>query len=166
MRNAKDNALLDHCADLLQGSDNRAVVYWQLGLRLGLGHFLRPEANPTTPPLPKTAPELYKHRLDRYEKPHAFIQRVYAEWYGRGLAKNHLLSLDRSLYFALARQLGRHGCPEGFDLPTQKELNDRFLADMGLEDGETLPCPSFGTELKEQIRLYYAARNRAKKPKE
>ncbi|HHB83427.1 MAG TPA: hypothetical protein ENK61_08170 [Devosia sp.] len=57
----------------------------------------------------------------------------------------------------------RNGMPEGFDLPSKKEMNDRALQDIGLEGGETLLFPSYYKGLKDKPRLYNAARNRAKK---
>lgn len=57
----------------------------------------------------------------------------------------------------------RNGMPEGFDLPSKKEMNDKALQDIGLEGGETLPFPSYYKGLKDKLRLYNAARNRAKK---
>jgi len=113
--------------------------------------------------LPKKAPELYQDRAYASENPPDFINRVYNDWLGKGLAKNNLMKLDSPLYFAHAGWVRRHGRPDNLDLPTLKELNDLELKMMEMGDGETLPCPAFRHELKDQIRLYNAARNRAKK---
>jgi hypothetical protein len=66
--------------------------------------------------IPKSAPELYKERVDRKERPDAFIRRVYAEWLGRGLLRPHIKDLDKPLYQALYK----HGIPDDFEtlLPT------------------------------------------------
>lgn len=62
-------------------------------------------------PIPESAPELYKNRSDRKEKPASFIRRVYANWIGRGLLRPHIKELDKPLYQALYK----HGIPDDFD---------------------------------------------------
>jgi len=148
----------------LNGADC-ADIYVLLGKELGMTHLLMPEARPNpiySLPLPKEAPEVYKTRDDKSEKVVAFIRRVYAPWLGQGLARNYLRYLDPSVYHALHNWLKKNPWPEDLDLPSKKELNDRELAHMGLNEGETLPYPSYYTGLKDKIRLYNAARNRAK----
>jgi|TARA_B100001167_G_scaffold183379_1_gene141901 hypothetical protein len=66
--------------------------------------------------LPEKAPELYKERRDRKEKPDVFIRRVYEPWLGEGLLRPHIKDFDEPLY----RALYKHGIPEDFKtlLPT------------------------------------------------
>ncbi|MBL1438221.1 MAG: hypothetical protein COB08_018730 [Rhodobacteraceae bacterium] len=144
-----------------------ADIYVYLGMELGLSHLLKPEILPKhgAQALPEKAPEMFQKRDNRSEKPHEFINRVYKCWLGKGLAQNHILNLDKPLYHALHNWIQRNTFPTNLDLPSKKEVSDLELATLGLQDGGTLPCPSFQNDLKDQIRLYYAARNRAKKDK-
>lgn len=148
----------------MNGAD-LADVYVYLGERLGLDHLLMPEARPSEErcDLPATAPEYYQDRNDKAELPHEFIERVYSDWLGQGLARHHILQLDKPLYMALANWLKKNELPESFDLPTKKDLNDRALEQLGLNDGDTLPYPSYYKGLKDKLRLYNAARNRHRK---
>ncbi len=148
--------------DNLNGAE-KADIYAYLGVELGLSHLLMPEAVPAKEDqieLPTKAPEFYQKRTDRREKPCDFILRVYKKWHGKGLAKHHLLHLDEPLYMALCNWLIKNDAPDGFDLPTKKELNDRELERLELDGGEGLPYPSYYKELKDKLRLYNAARNR------
>ncbi|MBO9477218.1 hypothetical protein J7382_06705 [Shimia sp. R11_0] len=129
-------------------------------------HLLTPEAQPPNPnfiPPPEKAPELYRDREDRTETAPAFTYRVYQHWLGRGLARNHLLSLDRSLYDAIYNWLKKKPLPDWLDLPVLTDLIDRQLAEMGVKEGEMLPHPSFDNGMREQLRLYHAAKTRARK---
>ncbi len=140
-----------------------ADLYVYLGAKLGMEHLLMPDARPNSAEhqhLPIEAPELYQQRADRRELPHEFIERGYGSWMGKGLARHHILQLDKPLYMALANWLKKNNLPEGFNLPTKKELNDRELERIGLREGETLPYPSYYNGLKQKLRLYNAARNR------
>lgn len=67
--------------------------------------------NPSADELPTQAPELYKTRENRKEKPPEFIKRVYGEWLGKGLLRPHIKQLDLALYQNFYRQ----GVPEEFD---------------------------------------------------
>lgn len=161
-------AIAKHVASRFPADVNgaaRADIYAFLGKELGLTHLLLPDARPDqlyTIDLPKAAPELYRNRQDRSETAAAFIARVYKPWLGKGLAQHHLRHLDHALYHALHNWLKKNPMPEWLDLPTKKELNDRELRHLGLKEGETLPYPSYYTGLKTKLRLYNAARNRAK----
>lgn len=140
-----------------------ADLYVYLGVEFGMEHLLMPEARPEASEhraLPVKPPELYQRRADRRELPHEFIERAYADWLGKGLARHHILQLDRALYMALANWHKKNELPENFDLPTKKELNDRELEKMGLSEGDKLPYPSYYKGLKDKLRLYNAARNR------
>lgn len=161
------NTIISKCRCVLprklNGAD-LADIYVLLGIELGLAHLLQPEALPESEmPLPEIAPELYQKRADRRERPCPFIERVYAEWLGNGLAQHHLLHLDEPLYAALHNWLLKNEWPGSFDLPSKKELNDRELERLGIEDGEALPYPSYYKGLKDKLRLYNAARNRCLK---
>ena len=83
--------------------------------------------------LPDKAPELYKERSDRTEKPDAFIRRVYEPWLGKGLLRPHIKDLDKSLYQALYK----HGIPDDFEtlLPTAQ---GRAVEHLALSDAESL----------------------------
>lgn len=77
--------------------------------------------------LPPEAPEKYQG-LRGPETPPAFVQRVYGEWLGHGLTRAHIRKLDPKLYDAINNWLSRPGneWPADVDLPTLKELNDRW----------------------------------------
>lgn len=168
MKNAEIKSIVEACYKRISKAPTgsaMADIYVYLGLELGLSHLLRSETLPKQglAALPEQAPEMFQKRIDRSEKPHEFINRVYKRWLGKGLAQNHILNLDKPLYHALHNWIQRNEFPVDLDLPSKKEVSDLELATLGLQDGETLPCPSFQNDLKDQIRLYYAARNRAKK---
>ena len=69
---------------------------------------------------PHTAPELFKQRSDRKEKPDAFVRRTYAPWLEQkgGLPRPIIRELDEPLY----RALYKHGFPKDFEtkLPPAK----------------------------------------------
>jgi hypothetical protein len=155
----------------MNGAD-KADIYALLGAELGLTHLLMPEAVPDQSlllDLPDKAPELYEDRANKREKPCDFIARVYKPWlsyrdengqYVEGIARHHILHLDKKLYHALKNWLYRNDMPDWLDLPTKQEINDRALERLGLKDGDTLPYPSYYKGLKDKLRLYNAARNR------
>lgn len=132
----------------------------ELACLLGLRAVFLP-SRPATRDIPTEAPELYRNRQDRMEKPPGFIRRVYGRWLGAGLIRADLLKLDRPLYQALQNWLRHNDMPDWLDLPTLSQVNDRMLAE--LEGGEaTHPnlYPAIPDELKQEISLYHAARNR------
>lgn len=143
------------------GAD-RADIYVALARDLGLTHLLHPDAvsDEGEPDLPLKAPELYRKRTDRRERPHEFIARVYKPWLGNGLAQHHLLNLDRPLYFALHNWLLKNEMPDWLDLPSKKEVHDRELRQLGWSEGDPLPSPPYYKALKKKLSLYNAARNR------
>ena len=150
----------------INGAD-KADIFVYLAIEMGMTHLLYPEALPEIfdePKIPETAPELYSDRLDKSERPAEFIMRVYADWLGTPdapkLAKHHLLHLDKALYNALHNWLLKNDMPECLFLPSKKELNDIELSRIGLNEGDTLPYPSYYKGLKHKLRLYNAARNR------
>lgn len=157
-------------ADNLPKNINRAEkadIYCLLAVELGLTHLLLPEAIPREDVfanLPDKAPELFQKRTNSSEKPAEFIVRVYDAWLGKGLAQHHLLHLDKPLYFALHNWLTKNDMPDWLDLPSKKQLNDKALQELGVSEGDELPYPSYSVGLKDQLRLYNAARNR--KPKD
>jgi len=168
MKNTEIKSIIEACNKRISKAPSGSVmadIYVYLGMELGLSHLLKPEILPKHggQALPEKAPEVFQKRVNRSEKPHEFINRVYKPWLGKGLAQNHILNLDKPLYHALHNWIQRNTFPADLDLPSKKEVSDLELATLGLQDGETLPCPSFQNDLKDQIRLYYAARNRAKK---
>lgn len=83
--------------------------------------------------LPEEAPELYKKRADKSEKPDAFIRRVYSKWLGKGLARPHVKALDLSLY----QSLYKHGVPEDFDELLPKAAG-RSVENLSKSDSEIL----------------------------
>ena len=171
MDNLKILAIVDDLKNRIPddlSSSERADVFVYLGEKMGMTHLLRPEAQPPNPnyiPPPEVAPELYRDRKNRKESAPEFTVRVYAKWLGKGLARNHLLKLDRSLYEAIRNWVKKKPLPDWCDLPMLKELNDRQLAEMGLKDGEMLPHPSFDYDMRDQLRLYHAAKTRARQKK-
>ncbi|WP_395173517.1 hypothetical protein [Roseibium alexandrii] len=137
-----------------------------LGYQLQLEHLLHPDVRKDSRSnlgLPEQAPELYRDRKDRAEKPADFILRVYKDWLGKGFARPHLMSLDRPLYDALHNWLRKNPMPDALILPTKKEMIDAELSEAGIEYGAQLAFPSDSTILQKRRRLYNAARNRAKK---
>ena len=164
MKPQEIKTVIDKIKQAIPTQDNGADltnIYVLLGMELGLAHLLQSEALPEPEAsLPETAPERYQKRADKRERPWPFITRVYAQWLGKGLAQHHLLHLDKPLYAALHCWLLKNDKPEGFDLPSKKEINDRDLERLGIEDGAALPYPSYYKGLKDNLRLYNAARNR------
>ncbi|OJJ12970.1 hypothetical protein BKI51_02575 [Alphaproteobacteria bacterium AO1-B] len=144
----------------------KADFFVDLGYQLQLDHLLHPDVRKDSRSnlgLPEQAPELYRDRKDRTEKPADFILRVYEDWLGKGFARSHLMNLDRPLYDALHNWLRKNPMPEALILPTKKEMIDAELSEAGIGDGAQLAFPSDSTVLQKRRRLYNAARNRAKK---
>ena len=83
--------------------------------------------------LPTTAPELYKERKDKSEKPAEFIKRVYHPWLMKGLLRPHIKSLDLPLYQNFYRQ----GVPEEFEILLPKAAG-RSIEDIARTDSELL----------------------------
>lgn len=86
-------------------------------------------------PLPTKAPELYKERANRAEKPDQFIRRVYSNWLSQpgGLPRPVLREIDSAAY----RALYKHGIPDDFEdlLPTAQ---GRSASDLSRPDSEIL----------------------------
>lgn len=146
----------------INGAD-KADIFAYLAVEIGLTHLMIPDAVPSnyvSVEMPSQAPELYQKRKDRSERPHEFVKRVYSKWLGKGLARHHLLHLDKALYHALCCWLTKNDLPDWLDLPTKKQINDRDLECLGVDEGDTLPYPSYYKGLKDKLRLYNAARNR------
>lgn len=116
-------------------------------------------------PLPSTAPEKYQG-LRGPETPPAFVQRVYGEWLGHGLTRAHIRKLDSKLYDAINNWLSRPGneWPADVDLPTLKELNDRW-ADRVQKEGfaPALSEGESGFALREIDRLRGVIQRRQEK---
>ena len=151
--------------DQLTPAEN-ADFFVDLGYQLQLEHLLHPDVRRDRESgfgLPEKAPELYRDRKDRAEKPADFILRVYEDWLGKGFARPHLMGLDRPLYDALHNWLRKNPLPDALVLPTKKEMIDVELSEAAIEKGAQLAFPSDSTVLQKRRRLYNAARNRAKK---
>ena len=87
------------------------------------------------PDFPSEAPELYKERKNRKEKPEEFLVRNYGRWtHGNGLYRSHIKAWDKSLYLGLNKR--RHDIPN-FDtlLPTAQ---GRSVDDLARSDSELL----------------------------
>lgn len=86
-------------------------------------------------PLPTKAPELYKNRSDRREKPDAFVRRVYGQWLTQpgGLPRPVLRTIDEPCY----RALYKHGIPTDLaeQMPTAQ---GRSIEDLARSDTELL----------------------------
>ncbi|SIS99308.1 hypothetical protein SAMN05421759_1097 [Roseivivax lentus] len=88
-------------------------------------------------PLPDRAPELYKDREHRSEKPEAFLERVYVGLTGTSerpakIVRSHIKAWDKSLYEALYK---RRDKIENFDVllpPSQ----GRSISDLSRSDAE------------------------------
>jgi hypothetical protein len=78
-------------------------------------------------PLPDKAPALWATDRLPKENPAEFTRRVYGEWIGKGFSRADMLHLDKPLYKALANWLSRQGNELPFDLPTKKEVNNRWI---------------------------------------
>lgn len=96
-----------------------------------------PVQEPQPSPLPEKAPALWAEAKEPGDTPPAFIQRHYAPWLGQGLTRADVRHLDPQLYMALSNWLRKNELPEGFDLPTTKEKNDRWV--QRVQSGEPLP---------------------------
>lgn len=118
--------------------------------------------------LPVQAPALWLEREDRAESVPDFIRRVYAPWLGQGLTQAHVSHLDRSLYNALQKWLGKEGNSleaVGVDLPSKKQMNDRQLAATfggAAVSGAvvTQALREASPESRERMRLYHVAQRR------
>ena len=89
---------------------------------------------PPEPDKPHVAPALWMSEARQEgESPADFIHRVYAPWIGKGFSRVDLLRLDPKLYRALGNWLLRKGNVLWFDLPTRKEVNDRWIEKMTRE---------------------------------
>lgn len=153
------NSVLKHLSGNFSREQARDLIV-SIADRLGAMHMLMPDALlPYGPALPDKAPELYQAREDRSEMAPEFIRRVYGQWMGHGLMRNHLLELDKPLYMALAQWLQKHDMPDWLDLPTKKQLNDRQLVQLGLAPDST-EAEEYLRRLKELYRLKNAAQNR------
>lgn len=78
--------------------------------------------------IPAIAPMTWKSDRQDGETAPEFIMRAYNEWHGHGLTLMHVRKLDEPLVQALYYHM-RKGLPlpEGFDLPTKPQQNDRDL---------------------------------------
>lgn len=112
--------------------------------------------------LPTKAPSLWLDRTDRAQAPIDFIRITYAEWLGHGLTQAHIRRLDKSLYMALHKWLQSNDMPADFDLPTQKQMNDRQLSEMWPSPDAARPgrAAPLSPDDRERSRLYQAARRR------
>ncbi|WP_298128111.1 hypothetical protein [Brevundimonas sp.] len=76
-----------------------------------------------TPPLPTSAPVLWKRgRLPDEDTP-SFVRRVYGPWIGT-IAKPDIRQLDPKLYVAIFNYCRTQPWPEDLPLPTRKERTD------------------------------------------
>lgn len=87
---------------------------------------------PARLPLPEEAPALWAKDKQKGDTPVTFIQRHYAPWLGKGLSRPDIRRLDPQLYMALANWLRGNPLPEGFDLPTKKQVTDSIAEKFGL----------------------------------
>lgn len=104
--------------------------------------------------LPKKAPELYKSRSEKSEKPDVFIRRVYSKWLGKGLARPHVKALDLSLY----QSLYKHGVPEDFDELLPKAAG-RSVENLSKSDSEILENRRAAVRRAEAKRKQVMSRN-------
>lgn len=93
--------------------------------------------------------ETWKTRSDSKEPVVAFIKRVYAPFIDKGLTRKHL-SVDPSLYTALANWLRKNDLPDWLDLPTAWEAT---------------PEITFTEEEQIGIRKYHALQARKQRAK-
>lgn len=82
----------------------------------------------STTPLPQKAPALWKQDKQKGDTPVIFIQRHYAPWLDGKMTRRDIKRLDEPLYRSLYSWLRSNELPEGFDLPTAKDANDRLLS--------------------------------------
>jgi hypothetical protein len=90
--------------------------------------------------IPAVAPLTWKRDRGDGETAPEFIMRAYAEWHGHGLTLMHVRKLDEPLVQALYYHM-RKGLPlpEGFDLPTKPQQNDRDLVMLREKSEITVP---------------------------
>ena len=88
----------------------------------------------SVPPLPETMAVLWTNRArGEYKNPVDFLARIYEPWVNKGLTRADVLRRDPDLYNALTAHIRIHGLPDGLDLPTQREVTDRRLANAAAE---------------------------------
>lgn len=115
--------------------------------------------------LPTKAPTLWVERkTGREVSPVDFIHQHYGSWLGKGLTRAHIGQLDKPLYAALAVWVRRHGWPDDLNLPTQRELTDQLLAEMGTvgAPNRSIPAADLNPAKRLQQRIYDAQRYRTK----
>jgi hypothetical protein len=111
---------------------------------------------------PKTAPSLWKDRVDRNENPIIFTKRIYSEWIGKNLSRADIKRLDKQLYAAIynmenpSEKLGEIG------LLTKRQVNDLKLSKTGKlkRPTKTKKTSEMSQEDRENARLFYVARSR------
>lgn len=92
---------IKHNVDRLSETDLKDV--WDIIVRK-----LDYDVGAALPPLPEKAPALWSERTTgRDVRPSDFIQEHYGKWIGKGLAREHLMRLDRALYNSYAKQIER-----------------------------------------------------------
>ena len=78
--------------------------------------------------IPASPPLTWKSDRQEGETAPEFIMRAYAQWHGHGLTLLHVRKLDEPLVQALYYHMRKHlPLPDGFDLPTKPQQNDRDL---------------------------------------
>ena len=97
-----------------------------------------------------------EHRIEG-DNPVTFIQRVYARWLGNGLSRSHIREVDPQLYRAFYNWAANHELPEGFNLPTQREVSAAVIAratggPLGNDDSDPLESPSQARKLLNALR--------------
>lgn len=112
-----------HIIDTIESTGMASAFVREL---LGVDAAQAQQAVPTDA-LPDVAPALWAKDKRAGETPPDFIRRVYEPWIGKGLARSDLRGLDPQLYMALANWLRKNEMPGDIDLPTVKQVNDRWV---------------------------------------
>ena len=90
------------------------------------------------PKIPDVAPALWKERgKENYHmSPCDFVLLHYPSL-GFGLSQSDLGRLDPPLLEALKNWKRKYGWPDGFTVPTQKQINDELLRELGFAESQS-----------------------------
>lgn len=81
--------------------------------------------------------ERWRARASRFEKPPAFIRRVYGDLIGKGLTQAHLRRTDKDLYQALVNWQQKNELPADLDLHNRRAETERNITDFGIIEPAT-----------------------------
>ena len=147
------NAVVDNLQETLQGLSNSDELSLEDKVRhlKNIRRLVTSELASVIPQVPDKAPALWKERgKENYHmSPCDFVVQHYPSL-GFGLSQADIGHLDPKLMAALRNWRDKHGWPEGFDLPSQNELNDRRLNE--LSESELVEISKLGAVVRHRLK--------------